>query len=68
MRTAERARPLRHPIDLAVPTLLVMIRPGTIRVVHVARTDQEGAVCADLAEDLRDQLSDLRGAVARLNR
>jgi hypothetical protein len=46
----------------------VLISVGSFRIIPIAASDQDSAVCLDLATDLRDELANLHNAVARLNR
>jgi len=68
MKVVERPRRQSRQVDRTAPALLLVIRVGQLHVVHVATSDCEDAICADLVRDLQDQLIDLREAVLRLNR
>lgn len=68
MKVIERPRHQSRQLERAAPRLLVMISVGTVRIIPVAVNDREGAVCADLVNDLHDELANLHEAVTRLNR
>lgn len=68
MKMIQRPQHLVQQMDRKAPGLLIMIRPGGLRIIHVAANDRAGQVCADLVNDLQDQLVDLQDAVLRLNR